>query len=456
MRRIFFILTSLVMVLAGCQAAVTEVIPTTPPAAGDLPDTWTPAPTVEPSLAPPTSTVGISPSPTPTDLPSTQSLSTAAATQPKSEEIPTATQIDLIPGKELTITQIHMFTKDRGWAIGYQENPDLRILATEDGGRTWWDRTPPASFAELDAISEFETIALFRDEDTAWMIFNNDLTEEDPYTHVMWRTTDGGQSWAHSSPLPFPLKTYYITPGDIFFIDPQQGWLWTHLGFTHMHDISYLFRTSDGGQTWRLVNQPGDSMLEVLVNTELGFANDQDGWMLKDSLGGFEPFVEVTRDGGVSWVSIPLPAPDRDWEAIDSRCLGSDPYFMGAEMGGFLLNCTPHAGEVVYDLENLPSYLCKSGDFGQTWEIQAFPSQVDQLIFLNENVGYALGRIHYRTLDGGESWQKLKEVNWTGQFSFISQEEAWAVARDGDEIALVHTEDGGATYQIILPAAAGD
>ena len=56
----------------------------------------------------------------------------------------------------------------------------------------------------------------------------------------------------------------------------------------------------DGGQNWTLVNSPGNSQIERLENTEMAFANPDVGWMLKDSLGGFEPFIEITRDGGVS------------------------------------------------------------------------------------------------------------------------------------------------------------
>jgi hypothetical protein len=58
------------------------------------------------------------------------------------------------------------------------------------------------------------------------------------------------------------------------------------------------------------------------------------------------------------------------------------------------------------------------------------------------------------TTDSGQTWTYLKTVNWVGQFSFIDETHGWAVARSGDEIALVNTTDGGRTWDIIEPQIA--
>jgi hypothetical protein len=219
-----------------------------------------------------------------------------------------------------------------------------------------------------------------------------------------------------------------------------------------MHDFSHLFRTTDGGVNWQLVNSPGNSQIEVLENTELAFANASEGWMLKDSLGGFTPFIEVTRDGGVSWESFALPSPKGEWEDFDRRCIGFDPHFFGDGDGVFLLNCLLYNDQKrLYDPELVSSYLYRSLDGGNAWQIGELPGQISQLLFLDQEVGYAIGRQIYRTLDRGESWEFVKEVNWDGQFSFISAEEAWAIAEDEGEISLVHTVDGGESFEIIVP-----
>jgi photosystem II stability/assembly factor-like uncharacterized protein len=60
----------------------------------------------------------------------------------------------------------------------------------------------------------------------------------------------------------------------------------------------------------------------------------------------------------------------------------------------------------------------------------------------------------YETRDGGETWELIKTVSWDGQFSFIDEQNGWAIARNQDEIALVRTEDGGRTWSQLDPITA--
>ena len=46
---------------------------------------------------------------------------------------------------------------------------------------------------------------------------------------------------------------------------------------------------------------------------------------------------------------------------------------------------------------------------------------------------------------------QVQGVSWDGQFSFVSQQLGWAVARSETEIALVKTENGGESWSIIEP-----
>jgi len=451
MKRILLVISNLALIMTGCQATLTESIPTQTSQPVILPATWTPELT---SISTVTSTslpLGDDPTltPTPTNLPPTTTQPTSEP-KPTRTRIPQPTPIELVPGDEITIVEIEMFTPQRGWALGYQEDHYAWILFTDDGGLSWADRTP--AFYSLGDVVQGDTTVSFQDEKAAWVLFPHARINDNPAAHRVYRTTDSGETWSSSDPLPFPLEIYYLISGEMFFLNSQQGWLRVHLGITHMHDISYLFQTSDGGQTWVLINPPGNSMIEALINTEMAFANPLDGWMLKDSLGGFTPLIEGTSDGGLVWKKIILPAPDGDWVSHDSRCIGFDPVFFEGGKGSFLLNCIPYNIEThIYDTESTISYLYSSSDRGMNWEIQELPGTIEQLVFLDETWGFAQGRDHFRTRDGGISWEKIKSVTWSGEFSFISTQEGWAVARDGEDIALVHTADGGRTYQIIKP-----
>ena len=434
----------LFLILAGCRTFLSETKVTNTITPVIMSDTWTPGPTNNP---------GITITPTPTTPPPTDTPAVVGSPiGPNPTGVPSSSAPPLISGDEITITSIHMFTPEKGWAVGHQQGPVPRILLTKDAGRSWEDLTPPLVFSTQPYMIDLNPITFFWDQTTAWVLYTQEVIAGQPNTQRIWRTDDSGLTWTPSEPLPYPIDLLTGTPGQFFFLNPQQGWFLSHSEITHMHDYSNLFGTLDGGQTWLLVNQPGDSMIETLVNTEMAYANSNQGWMLKDSLGGFEPFLEVTWNAGYSWEQVDLPAPDGDWINLDRRCIGYDPVFFPDRSGAFLLNCVPYNDKIqTYDLEDTTSYIYRSNDFGYHWQIQELPSTVTQLDYLDDQLGFALGRNHYRTRDGGASWQLIKNVTWSGQFSFISSHEAWAVAREGDEIALVHTSDGGLTYEINQP-----
>jgi len=117
------------------------------------------------------------------------------------------------------------------------------------------------------------------------------------------------------------------------------------------------------------------------------------------------------------------------------------------------MKCVDNA---TYKVES--DYLYSTDDTGKSWHSATMPSgfkipdiPAGGLFFTNATSGLALSRWIYRTDDGGNSWSAGKQVNWDGQFSFVDLNTGWAVARNGGEIALVKTLDGGGTWQVIQP-----
>jgi photosystem II stability/assembly factor-like uncharacterized protein len=48
------------------------------------------------------------------------------------------------------------------------------------------------------------------------------------------------------------------------------------------------------------------------------------------------------------------------------------------------------------------------------------------------------------------TWQTIKTVGWQrASIEFISELEGWAIVSDGSNTALVHTTDGGITWEEI-------
>ena len=79
--------------------------------------------------------------------------------------------------------------------------------------------------------------------------------------------------------------------------------------------------------------------------------------------------------------------------------------------------------------------------------------------FLDERRGWMLiagtpGHLNeiYKTVDGGYTWIRMNIASWkTAQFDFVSDQIGWAIVGNGKTVALIHSVDGGITWQEIKP-----
>ncbi len=409
----------------------------------------------------PTSTAATTPTgeTTPTEtrppLPSATEEATPGHTPSTTTEHPPGPKLAALDsGKPVTITVIHMLDERSGWGIGHQppgEGSD-HILFTKDGGQTWEDRSPPEP-APIDPAETKTAWAYFIDESLAWVIYTPEGRPPPIGDQYVWYTQDGGRKWNLSSALPLLGLEAFFVPEGFTFINEEQGWLLVHVDAGMSHDYSYLFATKDGGSTWQRITDPYSFGLQSLHNSGLTFLDAQFGWVTKDNLGVMAgAFFEQTVDGGITWEDVFLPAPpEYDWFTEYSRCSVSAPAFTSEQSASLIVKCRLYGEDISPDEEWSLIYVYTTRDLGKTWKHTLLPSPVESLVFLNEQEGWAFGREHYKTTDGGLSWVQIKTVHWDGQFSFVDTLNGWAVARNADEIALVKTVDGGQTWQVIEP-----
>ena len=393
---------------------------------------------------------------------------------------PTVTALLVSPPTQpqgiLGILRLQMIDANVGWAEGgiSQDgllNPNLEtagyyLLRTTDGGETWQDVTPPVGFRP--ALGYGAGVSLFAiDAQTAWATSAGRLfSVEPPYT-LVWRTTDGGQSWRPSNPI-YPNSVG--TPAPIFspwlqFVDEKHGWLTLHFQ-QRIQSIDMQYRSSDGGITWDAVE--GCSTFDGAsraCDVPL-FTDSQTGWLRNTSTGEIDLAtawqVQKTRDGGRNWQNVDLP---QIQEA--SGCYQTFAR-ISTDLVGLRLDCGTLAGSA-------QSYYYLSADQGQTWRSLLLPGKPFSLVsptsafetsyihisatgnafFLDLTTGWRLSLADSyqleRTLDGGVTWHKLADnLTWNDGFQFTDAEHGWVVI-GGSKTELHRTTDGGRNWIKLTP-----
>ncbi len=437
----FLLFTVLILALAGCTFTG-QVAPTViPPANTPIPLTPTPVP--------PTATMP--PAITETPVPPTAAVESSPTLAPLTEtptiSVPSGPAIaHFAAGQDIAITSIHMLDATTGWAIGGLVGVGDHVFKTNDGGNTWADVTPPEPIPAADA--RLSAIGFFQDASAAWVTYSRmDMTP--PTGEVVWRTADGGQSWQPSYALDTSGLMEVYVPSDLLF-SGQSGWLLTHVGAGMNHDYVALFNSTDGGVTWtRLLDPYNDGGIQSCRKTGIRFVDGQHGW-LTGTCSGVAPgvFLFETADGGASWQAVTLPPPPASptlFEDFSVGCGSSDPAIFDTQSVKLVVACDNYNQSPVAT----QSFLYSTGDGGLTWTVSSFPGGT--LLMLDATTGWAFSRDIYQTTDGGANWTKLTTVSWDAQFSFVSPQVGWAVARSGDLIALVTSANNGKTWAEIHP-----
>jgi photosystem II stability/assembly factor-like uncharacterized protein len=370
-------------------------------------------------------------------------------------------------GSPVKLLSIQMIDAQTGWAIHTEPSEVLRpefrteypwplegyILRTVDGGKIWQNAGPPTG-----AYSPGGFFAL--DANTAWASDNSHGSTSGAPT-LLWHTRDGGRTWEASQPLYIADWYEFYFPSRMQFIDQNTGWLLASVEIGMGDSLrEVLFRTTDGGNTWERVNSFLEN-LGVCGNGGLAFNDARTGWYGSSCVGGGKlviPFdtlfaegglqVRRTTDGGDTFsfdTLIPMP-PDLQKLATtnpEMDCGENRIVVFASEVLGIDWSCIVYADRAKF------RYFSLSSDTGRTWNTWA---PTGNEYFFNATYGWRLlspGQIQ-QTTDGGLNWITIKTVAWeVAQFDFISEKEGWALVTSAETTALVHTMDGGITWEEI-------
>jgi len=178
---------------------------------------------------------------------------------------------------------------------------------------------------------------------------------------------------------------------DVFFLNENLGWAAN--GY-----YAAIYKTTDGGLNWsEQLNENDISGGYYFRNIE--FLNENIGF-----IGTLNGTLFKTIDGGINWTEVTNITPNPNAICGLNAVGTSTIYGCGAYFN--------------------PAHIIKSTDSGDTWtfiDMSSYATALVEVLFLDENIGFAAGRnfnggLVLKTTDGGLSWTEIYNTNISGEY----------------------------------------
>ncbi|MBB6730127.1 hypothetical protein H7C18_04380 [Cohnella sp. CBP 2801] len=344
-----------------------------------------------------------------------------------------------------------------GWLWG-DRGGKLELLRTTDGGSSWQAVLRKSGQAP-ETGGEFGLPQVLFPNSRTVMIGWSDGKE----TRLL-RTDDLGETWAESS-VAYPVRAV-----DMQFVGEKDGWLLaTGLDAAMGHTQKKVFRTVDGGKSWKLASSDtgyipdpdatGQALPQYGAALGLSFADAKLGWAALENPLDAKLQLYRTSDSGSTWQEDALPPPD-GIDAAGIYSVPEKPRFADAQgRQGYFAAAYVSDGQVRYGK-------FETADGGKTWS--SFEMLGDRgtdrdkasLAFANEEDGWSLldGTLR-KTADGGRSWTEvpgdgvlrsaLAKMPIPERMQFADAKSGWLLCRSEKDggWALLGTRDGGASWK---------
>ncbi|WP_176586567.1 hypothetical protein [Priestia megaterium] len=221
-------------------------------------------------------------------------------------------QDTLIPGSFVitpTKTAFVIVEKERQIETGQPEPEKIKIVYSVDRGDTWKEGSVPMTFPSV----RIRMIG-FTSKQNGYLIVTSDRTMNFE-SHVVFKTNDGGKSWKAVGSVPDVNSL--VTDGG--FTNDKLGFI--SFGSKNEMDKQpspYLFRTSDGGRHWDEVEVPIPSEYQgIFTVAQVPVFDGSQGTLLVnqgpsgDFQGGKVLAKFISIDKGMTWNFANLVDPDQ-------------------------------------------------------------------------------------------------------------------------------------------------
>ncbi len=322
------------------------------------------------------------------------------------------------------------------------------LLVTRDGGNVWSPAAGQLGGANLVALA----VVPVHPADIYVVVGLGP-------TAAVLRSVDGGQTWSGVYPATGPFLGAGGGPA-VQFVGPRVGY-----GVGVPADPSAVFRTSDGGVSWRPVGHLPPNA--ALINWS--FAAPDVGWAIVSQAGG-PPKLLATQNAGQSWTTVTgapgMPELAVRQSAADGLLVSGATLFRTLDAGrhfaaigtargisGLAMPLNGNGWAIVRGA------LERSADGGRTWlPASVLPKGYEALTlsFPDGNHGWVLtaqacdgpgacAQALWATADGGRTWTALALGRLdAAAVDFTTPANGWLTTANG---TLYRSTDGGRTWQ---------
>ncbi|MFL5787665.1 MAG: WD40/YVTN/BNR-like repeat-containing protein [Flavisolibacter sp.] len=302
------------------------------------------------------------------------------------------------------------------------------VWKTSDGGSNWKNSTDKTFGGSIGAV------AIAPSDENIVYVGEGENTlrgNESEGLHGMWRSEDAGRTWKNLG----LHDARHISRIVVHPRDPNTLWI-AVMGHSFGSNVNRgIYKSTDGGKTWRKTLYANDSTGACELVMEPGNANTLYAGMwhvirtpYSLESGGKGSGLFKSTDGGETWSDISLNKglPKGIWGIVGVSVSQSNP------------------DKVYAIIENKNGGLYASTDGGNTWSLTSNDNNIRQRAWYyskvftdpkNENLVYVLNVNMMRSRDGGKTFQSVSTPHG-------DTHDLWIDPEDGNRMIL--GDDGGA------------
>ena len=311
------------------------------------------------------------------------------------------------------------------------------LFRTTDNGRSWL----PVTDGQVPVASSGDVAVALSDPNVVYFGTGSDGVRSNVSTgRGVYKTTDAGATWTFAGLYnagqigavrihPTDSDTVYVAAnGDIFKANDERG----------------VFKTTDGGRTWRKVLYLSDEVGAMDVELQPGNPNVVYAWMSRLERKPWT-IISGSREGGF------YKSTDAG-ETFTKVATGLPAELMGK---GNIAVTAANPNRLYVLIEAKPGGgMYRSDDAGATWRALPSPPQMIQRPFYyttlgadptNADVVYGGAEGFWRSTDGGETFERLGTPHGDNHDVWVSPNDGRILVQANDGGANVST-DGGATW----------